>query len=144
MSDLPMSDRHETVLGPPAQETIEALGRALDTPDTERRAAVAAVVANNPTLLDGWAALAGLAHEPLERYAYARVGYHRGLDALRAAGWGGRGYVRWSEPTNRGVLRCFAHLRSAAAEIGELEEVDRLTAFLHDLDPDWDDANVAV
>ena len=46
----------------------------------------------------------------IERYAYYRVGYHRGLDALRANGWRGSGYVRWSEPTNRGFLRALAGL----------------------------------
>jgi hypothetical protein len=77
------------------------------------------------------------------RYAYARVGYHRGLDALRAAGWGGTGLVRWSRTENRPFLRCLAALRDAAAGIGETAEVDRITAFLRDLDPDWDDAFLA-
>lgn len=29
-------------------------------------------------------------------YAYARTGYHRGLDALRRAGWKGQGPIPWS------------------------------------------------
>jgi hypothetical protein len=89
-----------------------------------------------------WAQLAALGEEPIERYAYARVGYHRGLDALRANGWGGTGRVRWSEPTNRPFLACLVRLRAAAAEIGEDAEVTRIDEFLRDLDPDWDDANL--
>jgi hypothetical protein len=144
VSELPMADRHETVLPPPgdaAQAALtEALGRS--EPD-ERREAVARVVAEFPTYVAGWSELSLLGRDPIERYAYARVGYHRGLDALRANGWGGRGFVRWSRATNRPLLACLAHLRSAAEEIGEDREVERLTAFLHELDPDWDDGHVA-
>src|SRR5690606_27125716 len=119
------------------------LTRATAAEPSSRKAAVEAVVAAHPTFLDAWAVLAPLGTSPVERYAYARVGYHRGLDALRGAGWGGRGYVRWAREENRGVLRCLARLRDAAQEIGESGEVERLTAFLHDLDPDWDDTNVS-
>ena len=41
----------------------------------------------------------------LESYAYARVGYHRGLDSLRGAGWKGAGPIPWSHEPNRGFLR---------------------------------------
>jgi hypothetical protein len=34
-------------------------------------------------------------------------------------------------------------LRAAARAIGETSEVERISAFLRDLDPDWDDANLA-
>ncbi len=142
MADLPMADRHETVLPPVPEDARAALARALATDDDTRKAAVSAVVAAHPTFIEGWATLATMGHEPIERYAYARVGYHRGLDALRASGWGGRGYVRWSQPSNRPFLTCLARLRAAAAEIGEVEEVGRITAFLTDLDPDWSDDNV--
>ncbi|MEX0952689.1 MAG: DUF3151 family protein [Nitriliruptoraceae bacterium] len=138
-----MSDRHETVLAEPQAEATEALARADRQPEGDRRAAVATVVAQHPTLIAGWASLAELTTDPVESYAYARTGYHRGLDALRGAGWGGRGYVRWSIPANRGALRCIAALRAAAEQIGETSEVERLHGFLRDLDPDWDDANVA-
>ncbi|MEX0831575.1 MAG: DUF3151 family protein [Nitriliruptoraceae bacterium] len=137
MSQLPMSDRHETVLPAPDGDVMRRLDAAAAASDHDRRAAIAAVVADHPTLLEGWARLAAAVEDPIERYAYARVGYHRGLDALRAAGWGGRGYVRWAEPDNRGVLTCLARLRDAAAAIGEQAEVERLDAFLLDLDPDW-------
>ena len=47
-----------------------------------RRQAVAAVAARDPHCLQAWADLAELADDPIDRYAFARVGYHRGLDAL--------------------------------------------------------------
>lgn len=140
MPDLPMADRHETVLPAAPDAAREALAHALATDPDVRKVAVGAVVGDHPTFLDGWAHLAELGDEPIERYAYARVGYHRGLDALRANGWGGRGFVRWSEPTNRPFLRCLVRLRDAAAEIGEDPEVARIAAFLVELDPAWDDA----
>jgi hypothetical protein len=71
----------------------------------------------------------------LEAYAYARVGYHRGLDALRGAGWRGQGPVPWSHEPNRGVLRSLFALRRGAAAIGETAEVERLGTFLADADP---------
>jgi hypothetical protein len=144
VSDLPMADRHETVLPPAPAAGRAALTDALAHTDLdERRTAVGEVVAAHPAWIEGWVELSVLGREAVERYAYARVGYHRGLDALRAHGWGGRGHVRWSQEHNRPFLRCLAQLRSAAAEIGEDHEVERLAGFLHDLDPDWDDANVA-
>jgi hypothetical protein len=144
MADLPIADRHETVLPAVDPEALAALERALADDPAVRKAALEAVVAAFPTFLDAWAALAPLGSTPVERYAYARVGYHRGLDALRANGWGGRGFVRWSQPSNRPMLRCLAQLRAAAAEIEETAEVERLGAFLHELDPDWDDRNVTA
>lgn len=71
----------------------------------------------------------------LEAYAFARVGYHRGLDALRRGGWKGAGPVPWSHEPNRGVLRAFYALRRSAHQIGELDEVSRLTDLLNDADP---------
>lgn len=71
----------------------------------------------------------------VEGYAYARVGYHRGLDALRRSGWKGSGPVPWSHEPNRGFLRSLAALGQAAAAIGETEEVQRITTFLNDCDP---------
>jgi hypothetical protein len=143
VAELPMADRHETVLPPEPDDVSERLARALSSPEGERREALGEVVASRPTLIAGWAELARLGREPIERYAYARVGYHRGLDALRASGWGGTGRVRWGQPTNRPLLTCIVRLRAAAAEIGEVAEVERLTDFLHDLDPAWDEANTA-
>jgi hypothetical protein len=116
---------------------VAALEAALDQPDDTRRAAVARVVAAHPAYLDGWARLAGLARDDVEAYAYARVGYHRGLDALRAAGWRGSGYVRWQHDSNRGFLRALDALRAAATAIGESSEAERCAVFLRQLDPEW-------
>lgn len=70
----------------------------------------------------------------LESYAYARVGYHRGLDSLRGAGWKGAGPVPWEHEPNRGFLRALYSLGRAAAAIGETDEVDRITKLLNDSD----------
>lgn len=70
----------------------------------------------------------------LESYAYARVGYHRGLDSLRGAGWKGAGPIPWDHIPNRGFLRALYSLGRAAAAIGETDEVDRITKFLNDSD----------
>jgi hypothetical protein len=136
----------ETVLDDAPQDALSALATALSLPVADRKPALAAVVATRPGLLDGWAALAEEAARSngiagvVESYAYARVGYHRGLDSLRAAGWRGSGYVRWRHESNRGYLRSLEALRSAAAAIGENNEADRCRAFLHQLDPEWDRA----
>ena len=97
---------------------------------------MAAVAGRYPRFLDAWAELGDLGRDDIERYAYYRVGYHRGLDALRANGWRGSGYVRWSEPTNRGFLRSLAGLGDMAAAIGEHDEAERVATFLAQLDPD--------
>ena len=141
MSDNPSvnlsSGPPETVLPPRPSEQVAALQDALASAEEERRAAVAAVVAGDPTFLDGWAALAGLARDDVEAYAYARVGYHRGLDALRSAGWKGSGYVRWVHEANRGFLSSLDALRAAAEAIGEDAEATRCALFLRQLDPEW-------
>jgi hypothetical protein len=98
---------------------------------------VAAVAAGDPRCLQAWADLAEVASDSVEQYAYARVGYHRGLDALRAAGWRGSGYVRWRHESNRGFLRSLYNLQLAAAAIGEVDEEQRCALFLRQLDPEW-------
>ena len=127
----------ETILDPPSPEVTQALEAALDLPAAEQKAAVAAVAAGDPRCLQAWATLAELATEPIDRYAFARVGYHRGLDSLRAAGWRGSGYVRWRHESNRGFLRSLEALRAAAGAIGEDEEEVRCALFLRQLDPEW-------
>ncbi len=85
-----------------------------------------------------WAAAADAADaagQVFESYAFARVGYHRGLDMLRKNGWRGQGPVPWSHEPNRGVLRALYALRRAAEKIGETSEVTRLTDLLEDADP---------
>ena len=124
-----------TVLPPPPAAVREALATALAAPAEDRRAAVAVVAACFPRSLDAWAELGDFGRDDIERYACYRVGYHRGLDALRASGWRGSGYVRWSEPTNHGFLRSLAGLGAMAEAIGEDDEAERIATFLVQLDP---------
>ncbi len=96
------------------------------------------VAAQFPASSAAWATLAEHALHavhPVEAYAYARTGYHRGLDALRRAGWKGTGPVPWSHRPNRGVLRAVHALGLAAAAIGEDDEVRRCAQLLDDCDP---------
>lgn len=141
MTDRPVSlttsGPPETVLDAEPPALLAALDDALDAPADERRAAVSAVVAANPRFLDGWARLGQLGRDDVEAYAAFRIGYHRGLDRLRANGWRGSGYVRWSHPENRGFLRALHGLTVSAARIGETDEVERCEQFLRQLDPSW-------
>lgn len=142
MSDVSFSRSGppETVLPEPDPAAAAALEAASSAP--RPREALAAVVATNPTYLAAWAALGAVAeagaHDDrgrVEAYAYYRVGYHRGLDALRANGWRGSGYVRRSAESNRGFLDCLAGLGRTAGAIGETAEADRCAEFLAQLDP---------
>lgn len=96
------------------------------------------VAARFPTHCAAWADLAEgvLADDPVTAYAYARTGYHRGLDQLRRAGWRGHGPVPWEHEPNRGFLRALHSLGAAAAAIGEEDEVVRVTDFLEDSSPE--------
>jgi hypothetical protein len=99
----------------------------------------AQVAAAFPTSSAAWATLAESAlsgGRSVEAYAYARTGYHRGLDALRRAGWKGAGPVPWAHAPNRGFLRALAALQQAAAAIGEQDEAERCAGFLADSDPE--------
>ena len=127
----------ETVLPAESADALEALRAALAQPIEGRRDAVSDVCARWPGFLDAWANLGELARDDVEAYACFRVGYHRGLDLLRRAGWRGSGYVRWREETNRGFLRALDGLRSSAEAIGEAEEAQRCAEFLRQLDPGW-------
>jgi Protein of unknown function (DUF3151) len=95
------------------------------------------VAAKFPAYCAAWADLAEsvLADDPVTAYAYARTGYHRGLDQLRRAGWRGHGPVPWEHEPNRGFLRALHSLGAAAAAIGEDDEVMRVDEFLHDSSP---------
>lgn len=138
MSDQPIqfsSGIPTTVLPAPDSVDAERLAAALALDGAERRTAVADVVAASPRFLEGWAELGDLGRDTIERYAAYRVGYHRGLDALRANGWRGSGYVRWDAPTNRGFLRSLRGLGLMAAAIGETDEAERCAMFLLQLDP---------
>lgn len=141
-----MSDIHLTRSGPPEtvlnSEPADALA-ALDAAlaSESPRDAVSAVVAKWPTFLAAWAELGRLARDNVEAYAAYRVGYHRGLDRLRANGWRGSGYVRWEHPTNRGFLAALHGLATSARSIDETSEADRCDLFLKQLDPTWPPAD---
>jgi hypothetical protein len=103
----------------------------------------AKVAAAHPTSSDAWAALAQRAlreGDNITAYAFARTGYHRGLDQLRRAGWKGHGPVPWSHVPNRGFLRSLHALSVAAAAIGEADEAARCAQFVRDCDPAAADA----
>ncbi|HEX5188126.1 MAG TPA: DUF3151 domain-containing protein [Streptosporangiaceae bacterium] len=92
------------------------------------------VAARFPAYCAAWAALAERAidDDPVTAYAYARTGYHRGLDQLRRAGWRGHGPIPWEHEPNRGFLRALHFLGAAAAAIGEDDETKRVREFLRD------------
>ncbi|MEV0962031.1 MULTISPECIES: DUF3151 domain-containing protein [unclassified Streptomyces] len=124
---------HENLLGgpPPTHLPDDPEPREMLASGT----APADVAAKYPTSSLAWAQLADDAFEAgrvVESYAYARTGYHRGLDALRRSGWKGHGPVPWEHEPNRGFLRALHALARAAQAIGEQDEYDRCTAFLRD------------
>jgi hypothetical protein len=97
-----------------------------------------AVAAKFPSYSAAWARLGEHAladGDPVTAYAYARAGYHRGLDQLRRNGWRGHGPVPWSHVPNRGFLRSVNVLALAADAIGEAEEAARCAQLLRDCDP---------
>ena len=98
----------------------------------------ARVAAAHPAASLPWALLAEDAFgagEVVTSYAFARTGYHRGLDALRRAGWKGHGPVPFAHQPNQGFLRALAALGRAAEAIGEDDEARRCAQFLDDCDP---------
>ncbi|CAG7574488.1 uncharacterized protein DUF3151 [Barrientosiimonas humi] len=119
----------QNLLGIPPTELPEDPAAAALAEGRDPRAVAAAA----PTSSLAWAQLAedaladGLT---IEAYAFARTGYHRGLDALRRAGWKGQGPVPWEHEPNRGFLRALAVLSKAAGEIGETDEQQRCADFL--------------
>ncbi|MGQ0629767.1 MAG: DUF3151 domain-containing protein [Sporichthyaceae bacterium] len=91
-----------------------------------------------PEYSRAWAILAEGAYamgRVVESYAYARTGYHRGLDALRRNGWKGHGPVPWEHAPNQGFLRALDALGRAAAEVGESAEAERCAVFLRECSP---------
>ncbi|MEC3920474.1 DUF3151 domain-containing protein [Nocardia sp. CDC160] len=122
-------------------ENIEAEDALLQNQDPVQ------VAAAHPTASIAWAHLAEAALERGEQaegevnldvisaYAFARTGYHRGLDLLRRNGWKGFGPVPWSHEPNRGFLRSVGALARAARAIGETDEYARCLDLLEDCDP---------
>ena len=131
-----MGHAHGNLLGEPPATLLPA------SPEADAELAggtpAAEVAAHHPTVSAAWAALAEQAladGRTIEAYAYARTGYHRGLDALRRNGWKGFGPVPWSHAPNQGFLRCVTELAKAAEAIGETDEQERCTQLLRDCDP---------
>jgi hypothetical protein len=128
-------ERENLLGGPPAthlpeNEEAAAALRAGQAP--------ADVAARFPGYSAAWAALAegALANgDAVTAYAFARTGYHRGLDQLRRAGWKGHGPIPWEHGPNRGFLRSLHALGQAAAAIGETDEARRCEQFLRDSSP---------
>ena len=140
--NLSTSGPPETVLPEEPAEFRHALEQARQS-DSNRLAALGAVVSSAPRSSAAWAAMGDEADATIEAYAYYRVGYHRGLDALRANGWRGSGYVRWVHPSNRGFLASLHGLARCAAAIGELDEAERCEIFLRQCDPSWPPAELS-
>jgi hypothetical protein len=127
---------HENLLGGPPPTLLPA------NPDAAAALAAASdpaeVAARFPGYCAAWAALAQramAAGDPVTAYAFARTGYHRGLDQLRRAGWHGHGPVPWEHEPNQGFLRALYLLGEAAAAIGEEDEATRCREFLADASP---------
>jgi len=124
---------HGNLLAPPTKLPDDPAVQRLDAGDDP-----AQVAAAFPTSSAAWAVLAEAAFaagRPVEAYAYARTGYHRGLDQLRRNGWKGFGPVPWAHRPNQGFLRALAALAKAADAIGEDDEATRCRDFLNDSDP---------
>jgi len=123
---------HRNLLGEPPATYL------LPDPSADQLAAgadPATVAAADPGCLAAWAALAEAALERQDwvtAYAFARTGYHRGLDQLRRAGWKGHGPIPWEHEPNRGFLRSLHALGRAAGAIGEVDEEQRCAEFLQD------------
>ncbi len=129
---------HPNLLGGPAPTLLPAepeqtVTQGLDAGQTATELAAAHPAASLPWAVLGEQALVG--GRVIEAYAYARTGYHRGLDALRRSGWKGHGPVPWEHVPNRGFLRALHVLGQAATAIGEQDEAERCTTFLRDCDP---------
>jgi len=128
-------ERQNLLGGPPATylPADEEAAAALATGEPP-----ADVAAHFPTYSAAWATLAERAFargDAVTAYAYARTGYHRGLDQLRRAGWHGHGPVPWEHEPNRGFLRSLHMLAASAAAIGEDDEAKRCEQFLRDSSP---------
>ena len=132
MNGFPIAEPQQTTIEEPPG-SLEALDEATTF------AEVSAVAARWPECLAAWAALGAEAlstGRSVEAYAYFRVGYHRGLDRIRQAGWRGSGQVPWSHEPNRGFLRSLRGLGMAAAALGEQTEATRCAHFFKQLAPD--------
>lgn len=123
-----------SIVLPPLPADLNAeLGAANGNPARLRELAAA-----NPTASAVWGALARDAFnsgDDIGAYAFARTGYHRGLDAMRANGWNPSLTLSSEHPSNHGMLECLHVLMLAAAAISEGVEARRCREFLLQLDP---------
>lgn len=126
--------RENLIAGPPPTQLEGDLAAEAALRDGQDPSLVAA---QYPACCAAWAALAerALSQDPVLAYAYARTGYHRGLDQLRRAGWRGHGPVPWEHEPNQGFLRSLYLLGAAAAAIGEDDEAQRCRDFLTESSP---------
>ena len=128
-------DPKDLLAGPPATYLMENVEAAAALAAGQPPSEVAAVF---PSYSAAWAALAAGAlarGDAVTAYAYARTGYHRGLDQLRRSGWRGNGPIPWEHEANRGFLRSLYLLGRSAAAIGEDDEAARCDQFLRDSSP---------
>ena len=131
---------HENLLArpdvtPPTRLPADPAADAAAEETRESGGDPAEVAARFPAYPAAWATLAERALDQgnaVEAYAYARTGYHRGLDQLRRAGWRGQGPIPWEHEPNRGFLRSLSALARAAAALGESAEAERCEQFLRD------------
>ena len=126
-------ETHENLLAGPPPTLLPDNAEARQM--LESGAKAADVAARFPSHAAAWAALADdyfAAGHAVTSYAFARTGYHRGLDQLRRAGWKGHGPIPWEHEPNQGFLRCLNALARAAQAIGEKDEAERCAQFLRD------------
>jgi hypothetical protein len=124
----------ETVLPADSPET-QRLMTEISASQSLDRSKLLELISMAPRSPGVWALYGQHGTDTLESYAAYRVGYHRGLDLLRANGWRGSGFVRWQHVSNRGFLLCLLGLQLSAELIGEIDEAERCRLFLLQLDP---------
>ena len=136
MSDLSHQDLLATEPGPPPTLLPEdpAVAELADS----GRERFLEIVSAHPASSLSWALLAegslkmNSAEGNVGAYAYARTGYHRGLDLLRRSGWRGSGPIPWEHVPNRGFLRSLYALAVAAERIGDTVEHQRCLQLLRE------------
>lgn len=141
---IPETHRNLVATGTPIELPVDPAASQL-----KDGVAASVVVRQHPESSLGWAMLSEQAlceqHDEADvaAYAYARTGYHRGLDALRRAGWRGSGPIPWKHTPNRGFLRALWALTVAADRIAETEETSRCAQFLRDSSEEaWQELSV--
>ena len=136
MTDLTQRDLLAAEPGPPP--TLLPVDPAVPELADSGRERFGEIVRAHPASSLCWALLAegslkmNSAEGNVGAYAYARTGYHRGLDLLRRSGWRGSGPVPWEHVPNRGFLRSLYALAVAAERIGDTVEHERCLQFLRD------------